>query len=419
MRIAVWHNLPSGGGKRALYYHVRGLVERGHDVACWRLDTADNSYLPLSALAPEHVVKLQFSANSVRRFFARATRSYYLSIRELQAFDIACRQCAREIDAGGFDLLFANSAASFYVPYVLRHVRIPKALYLQEPSRFMYEATPILPWVAGVEEDLDRVRLFSLLDLLFDYPRLRGLRVRARQEWRNVHQTDLVLVNSYFSRESVLRTYGIEAKVCYLGVDTSTFKDLGLPRDRIVVGLGSVDFIKGIDRAVRALALLPLPRPPLIWISNSGEARYENDVLQLAQKLGVDLQIKRSISDAELIHILNTATLLLYTSRLEPFGFAPLEGNACGLPVVAVREGGVRETVTNELNGILVDPEPQNIAAAVSRLLNDPGLARQLGANGLRHVEKTWSVDGSVDRLEMHLQHLVMKQDQLNNVGIG
>jgi hypothetical protein len=30
MKIAVWQNLPSGGGKRALYYHVRGLVELGH-----------------------------------------------------------------------------------------------------------------------------------------------------------------------------------------------------------------------------------------------------------------------------------------------------------------------------------------------------------------------------------------------------
>jgi hypothetical protein len=32
MKIAVWYNLPSGGAKRALYYHVRGLVERGHTV---------------------------------------------------------------------------------------------------------------------------------------------------------------------------------------------------------------------------------------------------------------------------------------------------------------------------------------------------------------------------------------------------
>src|SRR6266446_7167318 len=46
VKIAVWHNLPSGGGKRALYYHVRGLVERGHTVESWCPPTADQSYLP-------------------------------------------------------------------------------------------------------------------------------------------------------------------------------------------------------------------------------------------------------------------------------------------------------------------------------------------------------------------------------------
>jgi len=41
MRIAVWHNLPSGGAKRALYDHVRGLVDRGHSIESWCLPTSD------------------------------------------------------------------------------------------------------------------------------------------------------------------------------------------------------------------------------------------------------------------------------------------------------------------------------------------------------------------------------------------
>ena len=58
MRIAVWHNLPSGGGKRALYYHVRGLVERGHSVEAWCPSTSDRNYLPLSELITEHVLPI-------------------------------------------------------------------------------------------------------------------------------------------------------------------------------------------------------------------------------------------------------------------------------------------------------------------------------------------------------------------------
>src|SRR5260370_35177388 len=58
MKIAVWHNLPSGGGKRALYYHVRGLVEKGHSVEAWCPSTSDRNYLPLSEVITEHVAPI-------------------------------------------------------------------------------------------------------------------------------------------------------------------------------------------------------------------------------------------------------------------------------------------------------------------------------------------------------------------------
>ena len=58
MRIAVWHNLPSGGGKRALDYHVRGLVEKGHSVEAWCPSTNNRTYLPLSNLIREHLVPI-------------------------------------------------------------------------------------------------------------------------------------------------------------------------------------------------------------------------------------------------------------------------------------------------------------------------------------------------------------------------
>ena len=45
---------------------------------------------------------------------------------------------------------------------------------------------------------------------------------------------------------------------------------------------------------------------------------------------------------------IHSTAAMLYAPRLEPFGLAPLEANACGLPVIAVPEGGVRETVVHE-----------------------------------------------------------------------
>lgn len=417
MKIAVWHNLPSGGGKRALYYHVRGLVGRGHQLACWSLDTADQSYLPLSEFAPEHIIPFQFKERSGKRFRDRWTSSYNEAVNRMRAFDEVCRRCAREIEAGGFDLLFANSALYYNMPYIMRHVRMMKVLYLQEPCRFLYEARPVLPWVSSASENLEQAKFFQPRQFMASYPNLQTLRLQAKQEWLNAQACDRLLVNSYFSRESVLRAYGVDAKVCYLGVDTTLFRNLGLDRERFIIGLGSFNSTKGIDLAVKAVALLPEPRPPLVWIANSGNETYQSTISELACSLGVELRIQMAISDSELVATLNKAALLLYTSRLEPFGFAPLEANACGLPVVGIAEGGIRETVKNGVNGFLVDPDAESIARAANQLLQDSALARRMGEQAALDVQRNWNVEGSIDRLETILLQAVSTKRERPGVG--
>ncbi|PYS84196.1 MAG: glycosyltransferase family 1 protein [Acidobacteria bacterium] len=407
LKIAVWHNLPSGGGKRALYYFVRGLVGRGHKLACWSLDTAAHSYLSLSEFVSERIISSDFKGRSGKSFTDKWRSDFNKTVDRMRAFDQACQLCAHEIEAGDFDVLFANSALHYYVPYIMRHLQMKKVLYLQEPCRFLYEAWPVLPWVSNAPEDLEQADLFRPRRFIADYSLLQTLRLQAKQEWLNVRSCDHVLVNSYFSRESVLRTYGVDAKVCYLGVDTTLFRDLGLPRERVIVGLGSFDSIKGVDLAVKAVALLPEPRPPLVWIANSGNEAYRNAIIELARSLGVELRIQMAISDADLVAILNKATLLLYTSRLEPFGFAPLEANACGLPVVGIAEGGIRETVQDGVNGFLVDPEAESIARAAGQLLQNPALTRQMGERAVINVQRSWNVESSIDRLETILLQAV------------
>jgi len=399
MRIAIWHNLPSGGAKRALYDQVRRLTERGHVVICWRLDVVDDSYLPLSTLATEHVVRQ-------KEVGGHWTISYNEALHRMRAFDDACRECARQIDEGNFDVVFVNGAVDYGVPYVLRHLRTKKVLYLQEPCRFLYEARPELPWVSGAPLDLFS-SLFEPSKLIANYSNLETLRIRAKQEWLNVNASDLLLVNSYFSRESVLRAYGTEAKVCYLGVDTRLFRDLRLARQRFLVGLGSLEMTKGVALAVEAVALLAEPRPPLIWIANSRDKDYETVVRDLAQRHQIDLRIQFRISDEELVKTLNEAWLLIYTSRLEPFGLAPLEANACGCPVVGIAEGGIRETVVDGVNGLLVEPDAQSVAIGVERLLNDPTLARKIGDDAVKHIHERWRVEDSIERLESWLSKTV------------
>jgi glycosyltransferase involved in cell wall biosynthesis len=109
----------------------------------------------------------------------------------------------------------------------------------------------------------------------------------------------------------------------------------------------------------------------------------------------------------ELVNLLNRATAMLYAPRLEPFGLAPLEANACGLPVIAVPEGGVRETIVHGLNGLLVPPDARHLGAAMEELLDNPTYARTLGENAVAFVADRWSLEAADDRLEKALFNLV------------
>ena len=405
MKIAVWHNLPSGGGKRALYSHVQGLLARGHTIEIWCPQIANRTYLPLAALAPEHVTPLATLPDYGANPLSHALLTVQRISCEMHRMDVACQQAAGEIRRGNFDLLFANSCQTYHTPAIGRFLDIPSVLYLQEPDRHLYEAMPRLPWIGRERSGQPLLTRKELTAALRDFAALRKARLRAEYEQRNARSYDSILVNSFFSRESLLRAYGKEARVCYLGIDTDHFVCHAPDRIRedFVIGLGALQVQKNIAFVIQALAHLPIPRPRLLWVGNVADADYVRELRHLAMELGVCLEIKVMLSEAEVVDLLNRAAMMVYAPRLEPFGYAPLEANACGLAVVGVAEGGVRETIQNGVNGLLVEGDRSAMAQAIERLWNDPDYARQLGNNGRQRVQQHWSLTASIDRLETRL----------------
>jgi glycosyltransferase involved in cell wall biosynthesis len=420
MKIAVWHNLPSGGGKRALYDHVRGLVARGHTVEAWCPPTADQIYLPLSDFVREHLVPpARYSARSAYALSNLLNLRTYNRLR-LEENDEYARLCAEEINGGDFDLLFANTSLEAAVSSIGRYVRVPKVLYLQEPSRWLYEAQPELAWAAQPANGRAFWTPRGIKNFLHDTVRVHGFRVQAREEWLNARAFDAMLVNSFFSRESVLRTYGVDAKVCYLGVDNGKFVNLHLPKENFVVGVGAIAPRKNVRLVIEALAHVGEPhRPRLVWIGDIAREEHLAELKSLARTLRVDFVPEVGITDDALIDYLNRAAMMVYTPRLEPFGYAPLEANACGLPVVAVGEGGIRETITDGVNGLLVEHDQREVAAAVEHLLKNRDVASRLGENGERLVAERWTVGAAAGRLEGRLMETLQDARRRGNTKMG
>jgi glycosyltransferase involved in cell wall biosynthesis len=232
--------------------------------------------------------------------------------------------------------------------------------------------------------------------------------LEIRTDRENALFASYVIANSYFSREAILRSYGINAFVSYLGTDATFFKPLSLQRESFVLSVGSCLPHKGFDFLIRSLGTLaPSLRPPLLIVSNAASPSWRDHLTRLADGLGVRLEIRERVSDSELVGLYNRTRVFLYAPYLEPFGLAPLEAMACGTPVVAVREGGVRESVSDGVTGVLTDRDEGAFADALRDILNDGVKRSLLGRNGFDAVHDFWTLEHAGERLQRHLKRAI------------
>lgn len=369
----------------------------------WCLSTAHDGFLPLCELVREHVQPLDWKPLPISGLLSSGLSQIADTARMLAAVDRACQSCASEINAGQFDLLLTTNCILSTVAPVARYVQCPSVMYVHEPCRKIHDTMPFRQWL-GRQPLPVQTPVCPLKAQIKDMLTLRNARLLANGEISSAGAVRMLLTNSYFTRENVLRCYGVNSQVCYQGVDLDVFRPEHQPRESLVLGIGEYSPHKNIPFVIDCVAAMPPPRPRLIWIGNGGSRNLLHDMESLAAQKAVSFEPLFGVSDDVLVSLYNRAGVLIYAPRLEPFGLAPLEANACGLPVVAVAEGGLRETIRDGLNGFLVDYDPLAIAEAAGRVLSDHHLAGQLTVGARRWVEEKWTLRQSVDRLEFWLQ---------------
>jgi glycosyltransferase involved in cell wall biosynthesis len=277
----------------------------------------------------------------------------------------------------------------------LKYIKGPTVYYCPQPPR--NEA--ILEAVSHRKQEIN-----PLKRLLFNY--------LDNKDWKldknNMSHAKYILTNSYFTRESILRVYGVNSYVSYLGVDTSLFQPQEVSEENFVLSVGSCKPSKGYDFLTRSLALIdPEIRPKLVLVSNSSEPGWEDYLQKLATHLDVNLDILHLVNDEKLVSLYNKAKLVLYAPYLEPFGLVPLEAMSCGTPVVAVKEGGVRETVIHKKTGLHTERDELLFAEATQKLLTSAEKRDEMSKNSIKTVQEYWTLKHAGDRLIWHLNRLV------------
>lgn len=148
---------------------------------------------------------------------------------------------------------------------------------------------------------------------------------------------------------------------------------LGLnSEDQIVLAVGALAPVKGIDRLISALALLARHepgRPIKLYVIGEGPERAALE----AQITNLNLQNRVSLLGAkpqmELADWYSAADLFCLASHREGCPNVVIEALACGLPVVAADVGGIGELVKKDCGRLLAAPSPENLAAEIKTSL--------------------------------------------------
>ena len=183
MKIAVFHNLPKGGAKRALCELLRGF-SKNHQLDLYCFSENEKEFLPIKSFFK----KVYRFGSLNHRTFLEYQFLIYKILPKIQ------QKIAYEIDKRKYDVVFVNPDYLTKAPYVLRFLKTPTVYLCQEPPREFYE----------------HISLYS--------PKLRHkiiniLRLPLKKiDYYNARKATLILANSCYSKKVLTKIYKHEVK---------------------------------------------------------------------------------------------------------------------------------------------------------------------------------------------------------------
>ncbi len=166
--------------------------------------------------------------------------------------------------------------------------------------------------------------------------------------------TKMVAISSVV-KERIKKIYGVNADVIYPPVDTKPLEKVKKlnRKENWFLYSGRVETYKGVKLAIEACVKAGVP------LKVAGKGDDLDGMQHLVQKLNAKGYVKflGYVSDEEKFDLMSRAQALLFPVRHEDFGIVPVEANASGTPVIAFKEGGVLETISesNPKTGIFFE----------------------------------------------------------------
>lgn len=187
--------------------------------------------------------------------------------------------------------------------------------------------------------------------------------------------------------------------------------DLGLDGHRVVTIVAALRDFKGIGHAIRAWPAVA-DRHPDARLLLVGTGEEEPALRAEVDALGLGSRVVFAGMRSDIPAVLRGSDVALLPSVYgENLPTVLMEAGACARPVVASDVGGIRDIVADGETGLLVEPgDSAGLAAALTRLLDDPGWAGQLGGQGRRRVEQLFDARIWADHLRTLYERAIARR---------
>jgi glycosyltransferase involved in cell wall biosynthesis len=161
-------------------------------------------------------------------------------------------------------------------------------------------------------------------------------------------------------------------------------RELGWPDGFVAVYTGRLVTYKGLPLLLRTLASMQRDGDAgtLVLVGTGGSDMHacEHELRAFVREQGLEQQVRFTGTVPDVASCLRAADLFVFPTLDEAFGLSLVEAMACGLPVVSTAVGGIRDFLSNGVNGIEVAPDDGDaLRRAIQRLMTDPAERDRLG----------------------------------------
>jgi len=246
--------------------------------------------------------------------------------------------------------------------------------------------------------------------------------LRVASERETVHDCRRIIVATEQEKDDLIRYYDaapdkIGVVPCGVNMELFSLSDkaaarslLGLGDEKVLLFVGRIDPLKGIDNLIQSLPLLK-ENHKLVVVGGDENSRKELEGLKsLASGLGVldKVDFCGLVKQEKLPVFYSAADVCVVPSYYESFGLVPLESLACGTPVIATAVGDLANIIKPGINGCIVaDNSPQKLADAIALVLekNDQGSKLDV-----RTSVNRWAWSHIAEKIAAEMQAVLEKQ---------